>query len=261
MTKPDIKAVFLDIDGTILSHTNFGIPKSTIQALHALRENGIKVIIATGRSTAEMQELPLEDMDYDALILLNGQMGLEKDGTLFLDKPLSGLEKEQLLDLFNNKEHLVVLMLKDRQILNGMTPEVEAAHEQIHVTVPPVEEYAGQPVYMGAAFGTAEEQEMMKKGLGALEVTNWGPVGIDIVSPNAGKSAGMKTYLEKHDIDISQAMAVGDGENDISMIQDAGVGVAMGNSSQKVKDAADYVAGHIDEDGLAGFFKEYGLIE
>ncbi|MDO4757081.1 MAG: HAD hydrolase family protein, partial [Parabacteroides sp.] len=61
-------------------------------------------------------------------------------------------------------------------------------------------------------------------------------------------------------IDVSETMALGDGGNDIPMLQEAGIGIAMGNASNEVKSYADYVTDHIDNDGLCKAFKHFGLI-
>ena len=69
-----IRAVFFDIDGTLLSHSTNSVPEKTMRALHALREQGIKVIICTGRHAMEMEELGMFILPADGYILLNGVM-------------------------------------------------------------------------------------------------------------------------------------------------------------------------------------------
>ena len=78
---------------------------------------------------------------------------------------------------------------------------------------------------------------------------------------SSGKSAGIRRYLEEHGLDRSEIMAFGDGENDIDMLKFAGIGVAMGNSSDLVKAAADYVTDTIDNDGIEKALRHFGLID
>ena len=72
-----IKAVFLDIDGTLLSNTTGQIPKSAGEAIDSMRMNGVKVFTATGRHMSEIRDLPVDDIRFDGYITLNGQLCLD----------------------------------------------------------------------------------------------------------------------------------------------------------------------------------------
>ena len=74
------KAVFFDIDGTLFSHKSMESPASTKKALEELRNKGVKTFIATGRHFVEMQALPIKWDDYDGIVVLNGQICLDKYG-------------------------------------------------------------------------------------------------------------------------------------------------------------------------------------
>ena len=69
-----IKAIFFDIDGTLLSHRTKGIPQSTTEAFRLLRKKGILLFTSTGRHMLEMEDLPLQNLDFDGYITLNGQL-------------------------------------------------------------------------------------------------------------------------------------------------------------------------------------------
>ena len=76
------------------------------------------------------------------------------------------------------------------------------------------------------------------------------------------KAADIKAvFFDTHGFDRSQVMAFGDGENDIAMIKFAGIGVAMGNASDDVKAAADYVTDTVDNGGIEKALKHFGLID
>ena len=76
-----IKAAFFDIDGTLFSHTIHAIPESTRRTVNLLREKGIKVFIATGRSLKETKRVPLGDMKFDGYVTLTGGSGVSTDYT------------------------------------------------------------------------------------------------------------------------------------------------------------------------------------
>ena len=88
----------------------------------------------------------------------------------------------------------------------------------------------------------------------------WHRGAYDIVPATGGKVAGIKAYLDRFGIAPEETMAFGDGENDADMLRFAHVGVAMGNADPAAIEAADYVCGDIDEDGLARALERFGLI-
>ena len=97
--------------------------------------------------------------------------------------------------------------------------------------------------------------------LDECSITSWNDTGIDIIPKGGGKSAGIQKFLDEHGLDRTQIMAFGDGENDIDMLQFAGIGVAMGNAGEAVKAAADYVTSPVDEDGIENALRHFGLID
>ena len=77
---------------------------------------------------------------------------------------------------------------------------------------------------------------------------------------NGGKVVGIEKMLEHHGITKEEIIAFGDGENDLEMLAFAGVGVAMGNADEEVKEVADYVTTDIDDDGIWNACKHFNLI-
>ncbi|MFV0441702.1 MAG: HAD family hydrolase [Lachnospirales bacterium] len=82
---------------------------------------------------------------------------------------------------------------------------------------------------------------------------------IFVASKDAVKSEGVKLLCDHYDIDISEAIAVGDQMNDIDMIIKAGFGIAMGNAHDKIKEAADHITITNDENGVAKILEEFVL--
>ena len=95
-----IKAAFFDIDGTLLSHKTKQIPPSARDALQALKQEGIRCVVATGRMLREMDRLPMGDVSFDAYITMNGQRTLDADRQHLDSMPLEGAAKENALELF-----------------------------------------------------------------------------------------------------------------------------------------------------------------
>ncbi len=87
------------------------------------------------------------------------------------------------------------------------------------------------------------------------------PNNIEINDPGANKGAGLKFIADKVNIPMSETIAFGDGSNDIFMIRDAGIGVAMANAIDEIKAAADYITLSCDEDGVAEGIKKFCGLE
>lgn len=83
---------------------------------------------------------------------------------------------------------------------------------------------------------------------------------MDIISRHGGKVAGIRQYLKENNILIQETMAFGDGENDIEMLEYAGIGIAMGNSDDMVKKSADYVTDCIDNEGIEKALRHFEVI-
>ena len=88
----------------------------------------------------------------------------------------------------------------------------------------------------------------------------WHPAFTDITSGEADKGKGLHAMAQYLGLDIAETMAFGDGGNDISIIREAGVGVAMGNANEELKVCADFVTSSVDEDGVKNALLHFGVI-
>ena len=88
----------------------------------------------------------------------------------------------------------------------------------------------------------------------------WHPAFVDITTKGCTKQQGIDEIIRHFGISLDETMAFGDGGNDISMIQHAAIGVAMGNALDSVKAVADYITDSVDEDGIANALKHFGVI-
>ena len=129
-----------------------------------------------------------------------------------------------------------------------------------HGTVPDIGEYQGENIYQCLAFVDSDTRMKLEEMLDHCTITSWNETGIDIIAKTGGKAAGMQKFLDKEGLTRSQSMAFGDGENDMDMLRFAGIGVAMGNGKDILKQKADYVTTSVDDDGIMNALKHFGLI-
>ena len=97
-----IKAVFFDIDGTLLSHTLKDVPESTRRSIQKLKDQGILCVIATGRHLSEIKKLPVYDIEFDGFVTTNGHICLNSKKEVIYSHPMQGHDKAVLVDYFVN---------------------------------------------------------------------------------------------------------------------------------------------------------------
>ena len=263
-----IKAVFLDIDGTIISIKKHTVPDSAREAIHRVRESGVKVFICTSRAVQFL--FNIGNIENDGIVCLTGAHCVGTDGrnihcsvmdpgdivagVLDADahgRPILGLASDHIY--VNIPDHPAVRFACS---VGGFTPEEVACG------------YTPYP-----DFRSSDNPEALADSLGIMSLTGYFPSGaeeervmalmphshtdrwceefVDIVANGISKADGIAQMGRHFGFDMSETMAVGDGANDISMLRAAGIGVAMGNASDKVKAAADYVTDDVDDDGLS----------
>ena len=258
--KPVIKAVFFDIDGTLLSNTTNQVPDSTREALKKLRQNGILAVVATARHMLDLQRLPVNDMEFDGYIVVNGQLICDASHKMYAGYPIDKGEMEVLSQIFERKKIPFVMITDNDIYINYVNDTVVKTQEEFHDEVPETGRYYGENIYQIVAFASEKEKKILDDLLDECSITSWADTGIDIVPRDGGKTNGIQVFLDQNGIDRSETMAFGDGENDIEMLQYVGIGVAMGNGKESVKEAADYVTDTVDDHGIEKALKHFGLI-
>ena len=255
-----IKAVFFDLDGTLISNTTGEIPKSARKSIDFLRMNGVRVFTATGRHMSEIKDPPAFDIQFDGFITLNGQLCLDSRKELLYGEPISERNVEQMLTMFEARKVPLMLVEKDRMYINYIDEMVEKAQAAINTAVPDIGTYSGEPIYQFILYSEEKTAEKIVAGLEDCKMTRWNPYGVDIISKSGGKVAGIKRIIQACGIRRNEVMAFGDGENDMDMLRYAGIGVAMGNAEEDVKVCADYITDDVDEDGIEKAFKYFKMV-
>lgn len=255
-----IKAAFFDIDGTLFSHTIHAIPESTKRTVKLLREKGIKVFIATGRSLKETKRVPLGDLKFDGYVTLNGQICLDAEEKILFEAPIKGEDGAYLLDAFVNKKFPLAIVEKERIYINYIDDSVIRAQKSVNIPLLPIKEYQGAPIYQFIGYMNWEETGKIAPKIPNCKITRWYDEGIDIISKDGGKANGIQKVLEFYGMTKEEIIAFGDSDNDMDMLEFAGIGVAMGNAEESVKAVADYVTTDIDEDGIWNACRHLELI-
>jgi len=259
---PHIQAVFFDIDGTLVSFKTHKIPPATKSAINQLRQKGIKVIISTGRSLKDL--INLEDITFDGYITCNGAYCIDSQDKVIAQHPVSKESLERLYVYLQEKPFSCSFQTETGNFINYIDDLMMTLSKLVKVPLPPVmplDEIFKHTIYQLDAFiDEAKEVEILRDVLPDCIGCRWHPIFIDFNANDCSKATGIDHFADYFGISPAQTMAFGDGGNDISMLQHAGIGVAMGNAKAHVKAAADYVTSTVDDEGVVKALKHFGLI-
>lgn len=269
-----IKLVAIDLDGTLLNGKKEITPRNKA-ALIAAKAKGVKVVICTGRPLRAihpfLEELHLEEPgDYS--ITFNGGLVQKNDtGEMIEKNVLSFVQVKELIALAQSLD-LPLDLLSEEKVYNVAT---SLENQSLYSTMNPllthlpteVADVQGDLVYNKAVIGfdqvflDAQIKKIPAEIREAFEVIKSREILLEFMPKGVTKAYGLSLLVRDLALNPSEVMSIGDEENDLSMIEYAGVGVAMANAVSLVKAAADVVTCSNEEDGVACVVEEYILQE
>ena len=257
-----IKIVFFDVDGTLLKFETLKLSEKTEEVLHRLQANGIKICVATGRPPVALPKF--EGIEFDAYLTFNGSYCYTREGEVIFSNPIPKEDVKLLLRNADNLGKPVSIAVKSRITSNGTSPDLEEyysfASQTLEISNDFYDLVENDEVFQVILACREPEYTDVLKDVKGAKITGWWEKAVDIIPVDGGKGRGIEKILEHFGFDKSEAMAFGDGGNDIEMLQTVGTGVAMGNASDKVKAIADDVCGDVAEDGVYHYCADHGLI-
>ncbi len=257
-----IKAIFFDVDGTLISHKTSSIPVSTIKALEMLKEKGILIFLATGRHKLELSDLPVGNIEFDGYVTLNGQYCYNGEGVIHT-MPIPKSNLENVVNEMKSDPFPCEFVEADRIYINYIDEIVEKAQDAINTPIPEIgvlEEGVNNEVLLVLPFGMENKQERLRELLPDCKMTRWHEHAFDVINKLGGKEKGIEKVLEYYNIDKEDVMAFGDGDNDVCMFEYVGLSVCLANGSKLAIEAADYVSDDIDNDGIYNALKHFKII-
>ena len=270
------KIIFLDVDGTIKDFDGT-IPKSTVDAIHEARREGNEVCICTGRTYRQIDQDVL-DIGFDGIIANSGGY-VEYKGECINHRFFTQLAYIELMnDLLRNHCVVKIETKKGVYILRQDLEEYEAIHNRVLKSGDYASKIQSEPIPVDSVLDVPEVEKLQvfSNAISGKEIRQkWGYAfrivdlrGIDterwageITPIDVNEAKGIRQVLLAGDYDRSDAIAVGDGDNDLEMIRYAKVGVAMEHSSEAVRNAADYITSDVQENGIRRVFLNLGLIK
>ncbi|ARJ51966.1 Cof-type HAD-IIB family hydrolase [Staphylococcus lutrae] len=281
----NVKAIFLDMDGTILQSHNRASEK-TAQILNQLREKGYKVFLATGRAYEEIHLLIPDDLVFDGVISSNGTLGHVGDHVLF-EHDLSEATVAQIVaaaqqdgiyyEIFPFTEPRFALEEDQTWMLNmvaGDKPEAvhqsewlsrhEAIKEKLtwRSSLPADLGYSKIYLFHPDLKQIEPFRNRMIEQIEALriEVSNSTPNNVETMAYQVNKGTGIVEMCRHFNIDRSETLVMGDSDNDRTMFEKGAITVAMKNAAPHIKAMATYETEFDNNaDGAALFLQQHLL--
>lgn len=258
-----IRAAFFDVDGTLISGGSHKMPATLPAALDALRKNGVALLLSTGRHLLEIEEENLlPGLHFDGAAYMNGQL-CEWKGHPVVQNLISPEELASLHAYLDRTGHSCIFLERDQMYANKVDDRLIAGQAQVGTAIPPLRSLDGleqREIYQLIPYVTAEEEPELLAAMPGCKTLRWGNAVVDLTTKAGGKEKGIRALCEAMGISIDETIAFGDGANDREMLEMAGIGVAMGNALEEVKQSADYITDTVEEDGLAKALRHFCLI-
>lgn len=255
-----IKIVFFDIDGTLIDMEKKKISEKTLEMLRRLREKGIIICIATGRSPITLPQF--EGVEFDAFLTFNGSLCYNSRETIF-SNPIPAGDVRQLIRNASMLGRPVAVATKDRLAANGWDKDLADYYAIAHLELKVAEDFedvASREVYQLMMGCREKDYPAILQDAPGAKIAAWWDRAADIIPASGGKGRGIEKILEYYGLTRAEAMAFGDGNNDIEMLQAVDTAVAMENASSRLKAVASDICGHVAEDGIYHYCLRHGLI-
>ena len=259
------KLIFLDIDGTLLPPGEMTVPASAVEAIRQARANGHKVFLCTGRNLRMTK--PLLAYGFDGFVCSAQVEGLREvlgragaECTLEArDDTYGGIRMiERFAHLFPRKP-------------GQLNSEAERWRKTMEygLTIRPIEEYHGEPVYKVVFIAPneaclAEAKQLYEDQFifceSRLGDTPSAIVNGELINRKFNKGTGIKAICDDLGCSLADTIGFGDSDNDLQMTDVVGISVCMANGSDNLKKLCDRICPAVTEDGVAREFKTLGLI-
>ena len=249
---------FFDIDNTLLDHNTFTVPPSALTVIDRLHQEGHTIVVATGRSYGHALQF-IEPIAADYVITQNGARIL-KSGKEVLSIPLEAQALNELFGWMAAQGFPYGVNLgesrADKSYISAAVPNATIPLASVNMSYQcDPHSYLHRPVHQAWLFYDEHlDGQMMPEILErfpCFDLVRWHKTGVDVMPATVNKWTGCQWVMQATGFAPEQAVAFGDGLNDIQMLQGVGLGIAMGNAHPELKAVADHVAPALHLDGIA----------
>ena len=270
--KHDIKVIAMDLDGTALNHQK-QLTERTRAAIQNAAKSGIQIVVATGRTFSSLAPEVLAMPEITCAITSNGAVvNRIPDGAVLLHNypnpetvsEIDGMIQKEKIDteVCTGGQAYIGHSYYDRVLEGKTNRDVQYVKTTRH-PVPDIYQFLLQHRVaienINLNFKTLEEKQQWQQRfqkLPGVTPTSSFLFNVELGGATTSKAHALQALLDEWQMTSQQVMAFGDSENDLGMIQMAGIGVAMANGMEEVKQAADLLAESNEEDGVAKIIEQ-----
>lgn len=256
-----VKIIFFDVDGTLISLGKHKISSKTHRALLSLNKKGIKIIITTGRGPLTAPHF--DGIRIDGYITFNGSYTFFNDSDLIIKHPIN---KNSVIKIIDNarklnkgiaisNENSLLSDCVDSDLIKYFSPAKE-----VPTMVNNLKEFLNADIYQIMISSSVNDRKEILSDVYDVVATFWCDYAADYIPKECNKGSAIKEVLKYFKIDKSEAMAFGDGMNDISMFNAVKYSIAMDDASDEVKKCAKEITNSALNDGVYNYLKIKGLI-
>ena len=256
----NIRVIFIDLDNTLLN-SKHKMSDRNRDAIKRASEKGVQVILATGKTRASAQSI-IEALDLQTPgIYVQGLITYNADGSVRQQQTLDAKVIRRIVTYAEDRGFAVMAYSGDRLLVKQPHPTADRIHEygepKAEVVGPLVNMLLNTPIHKLIIFGDEKRLLALRWQLsqqleGDIHLTTAKVLGtLEVLPAGASKGKAAKKLLKDMVLKQENVMAIGDGENDIELLQMAGLKVAVGNADDKLKAVAQHVVASNDDDGVA----------
>jgi Cof subfamily protein (haloacid dehalogenase superfamily) len=275
------RLICIDMDGTLLNSRK-QISEKTKASLLKAHERGVRIVLSTGRIYADAEYYAELIGIRAAIISANGAYIRDKEQhTLIYQSLLSEKSALKILDVCNRYHVAPNLYTSDREYYGsvflimrwklfylakrikrnkkGIARKYVRGHRQWKKVIEKERDHTVKCVVIHFNQEKISKIRNELARMTELEISSSGADNIELNCKGISKGKGVELVADYYHLKKEEIIAIGDNENDLSMIEYAGLGVAMGNASDIVKDRADYITDTNDNDGVAKVIDKFVL--
>ncbi|MDR2660848.1 MAG: Cof-type HAD-IIB family hydrolase [Lactobacillaceae bacterium] len=264
-----IKLIAIDIDGTLVNSKQ-QITQEVKESIQEVLQKEIKVVIATGRPLPGVRHI-IDELGIKGneqyVITYNGGLILSASGNEILKFPIPQKEIDKLNNFsLENNVYMQAETINSAVTTHKIIPywgnfENALVKLPLHVDLNsiPLNDYFKVMFIDEEAKLNLIQNKVPKNVTDTVNMIRSTAQNLEFVSPKTSKGDALLALTKFLNIDIKDTLAIGDQENDYSMIENAGIGIAMGNAIQRIKNIADFVTTSNDENGVANAITRYIL--
>jgi cof-like hydrolase len=272
----EIKMIGLDLDGTALNDSG-EFSKRTRQAFKRAHENGIHVVIATGRAEFSLPKNIAEIEGLEYVITSNGARVIRlSDGSVVYKNFIKPTKVREVIEVLKSQNARAEMFANGKAYISRSEYDAIVSGDimtrsrgYVIATRNPIDDIFTHMIdwedhieNISVNYPNDEAKRACEKKLAEIEgitVTSSFPLNNEIGGATTSKADALEFLLKNFGLHKDNLMVCGDSRNDIAMIEYAGLGIAMENADDCVKDAADITTLSNEEDGVAYAIEKYAL--